>query len=97
MGVSRLRVYRDIYYTRGMGRNAIDQPIQLGEDEFFVLGDNSPGSNDGRNWLQGAIQRSQLIGKPFVVHLPSRPGRISLGGFTRYIRVPDFSRIRYIR
>jgi hypothetical protein len=62
-----------------------------------VLGDNSPVSNDGRSWPQGAIKRSQLIGKPFVVHLPSRPGRISFGGFTRYIRVPDFSRIRYIR
>jgi signal peptidase I/rubredoxin len=95
--VSQLRVYRDIYYTRGQGRNAIDQPIELGPDEFFVLGDNSPVSNDGRSWTQAAIKRSQLIGKPFVVHLPSRPGRISLGRFTRYIRVPDFSRIRYIR
>ncbi|HEV8068556.1 MAG TPA: S26 family signal peptidase [Planctomycetaceae bacterium] len=95
--VSRLRIYRDIYYTRGQGRNGVDQPIQLGADEFFVLGDNSPVSNDGRSWPQGAIKRSQLIGKPFVVHLPSRPGRISFGGFTRYIRVPDFSRIRYIR
>jgi hypothetical protein len=97
VGVAHLRVYRDIYYTRGQGRNAIDQPIQLGPDEFFVLGDNSPISNDGRSWPLGAIKRSQLIGKPLVVHLPSRPGRISLGGFTRYIRVPDFSRIRYIR
>jgi len=95
--ISRLRVYRDIYYTRGQGRNASDEPLQLGPDEFFVLGDNSPVSNDGRSWAQPAIKRSQLIGKPFIVHLPSRPGRISLGSFTRYIRVPDFSRIRYIR
>jgi signal peptidase I/rubredoxin len=95
--VSRLRVYRDIYYTRGQGRNASDQPIQLGPDEFFVLGDNSPVSNDGRSWAHAAIKQSQLIGKPLVVHLPSRPGRISLGGFTRYIRVPDFGQIRYIR
>jgi signal peptidase I/rubredoxin len=95
--VSRLSVYRDIYYTRGGGRNASDQPIQLGADEYFVLGDNSPVSNDGRSWVQGAIKQSQLLGKPFVVHLPSRPGRISIGGYTRYIRVPDFSRIRYIR
>jgi signal peptidase I len=94
--VSWLRVYRDIYYTRGQGRNAVDRPIELGPDEFFVLGDNSPVSNDGRSWPQGAIKRSQLIGKPLVVHLPSRPGRVSLGGYTRYIRIPDFSRIRYI-
>jgi signal peptidase I len=95
--VSGLKVFRDIYYTRGGGRNASDQPIQLAADEYFVLGDNSPVSNDGRSWAHGAIKRSQLLGKPFVVHLPSRPGRISIGGFTRYIRVPDFSRIRYIR
>jgi type IV secretory pathway protease TraF len=95
--VSRLRVYRDIYYTRGQGRNAVDRPIELGPDEFFVLGDNSPVSNDGRSWPEGTIKRSQLIGKPLVVHLPSRPGRVSFGGYTRYIRIPDFSRIRYIR
>jgi signal peptidase I/rubredoxin len=95
--VSQLRVYRDIYYTRGSGRNASDQPLQLGADEYFVLGDNSPVSNDGRSWVQPAIKRSQLIGKPFVVHLPSQPGRIGLGRFTRYIRIPDFTQIRYIR
>jgi signal peptidase I len=95
--VSRLRVYRDVYYTRGGGRNGVDQPIQLGPDELFALGDNSPVSNDGRSWQQGAIKLSQLIGKPIVVHLPSRPGRISAGGFTKYIRVPDFEHIRYIR
>ena len=39
----RLKVYRDIYYTRGQGRNAVDRPIQLAADEYFVLGDNSPG------------------------------------------------------
>jgi hypothetical protein len=80
--VSSLRVFRDIYYTRGQGRNAVDRPIELGADDFFVLGDNSPVSNDGRSWPQGAIKQSQLIGKPLLVHLPSRPGRVSLGGYT---------------
>jgi len=92
-----LKVYRDIYYTRGQGRNAVDRPIQLAADEYFVLGDNSPVSNDGRSWVDGAVHESQLIGKPIVVHLPSRPGEFTLFGHTRYIRIPDFSRMRYIR
>jgi signal peptidase I len=95
--ISGLQVFRDIYYTRGQGRNAIDRPIHLAGDEYFVLGDNSPVSNDGRSWVDGAVRESQLIGKPLVVHLPSRPGEFTLFGHTRYIRIPDFSRMRYIR
>jgi signal peptidase I len=95
--VSALKVFRDIYYTRGQGRNGVDRPFRLAANEYFVLGDNSPVSNDGRSWIEGAVQESQLIGKPLVVHLPSRPGEFTLFGHTRYIRIPDFSRMRYIR
>jgi signal peptidase I len=95
--VAALKVYRDIHYTRGQGRNGIDRPIRLAADEYFVLGDNSPVSNDGRSWIDGAVRESQLIGKPLVVHLPSRPGEFTVGGHTRYIRIPDFHRMRYIR
>jgi hypothetical protein len=31
------------------------------------------------------------------VHLPSRPGRLELGGHVTHVRVPDFSKVRYIR
>ncbi len=95
--VSALKVYRDIHYTRGQGRNGVDRPIRLAANEYFVLGDNSPVSNDGRSWADGAVQESQLIGKPLVVHLPSRPGEFTIGGHARYIRIPDFRRMRYIR
>jgi len=95
--VAALKVYRDIHYTRGQGRNGVDRPIRLAANEYFVLGDNSPVSNDGRSWVDGAVPESQLIGKPLVVHLPSRPGEFTLGGHTRYIRIPDFHRMRYIR
>jgi signal peptidase I len=95
--LSALKVYRDIHYTRGQGRNGVDRPIPLAANEYFVLGDNSPVSNDGRSWSDGAVQESQLIGKPLVVHLPSRPGQFTVGGHTRYIRIPDFRRMRYIR
>lgn len=62
-----------------------------------MLGDNSPVSIDSRSWDDPAVHRSMLIGKPFLVHLPSRPGRLWWGGQDRYFRVPDLARIRYIR
>jgi signal peptidase I len=46
------------------GRHGNQHPHRLGEDEFFVLGDNSPASNDSRHWPDPAVKRSALIGKP---------------------------------
>lgn len=92
--MSELRVYRDIYYTpKADDRRSFD----LEGDEFFVLGDNSPVSLDSRCWEEPAVHRRDLIGKPLVVHLPSRQGKLTLFGETRYVRIPDFSRVRYIR
>ncbi|WP_197443926.1 signal peptidase I [Maioricimonas rarisocia] len=94
--VSGVQVFRDVYYTP---RNRLNEQttFELHEDEFFVLGDNSPVSIDSRSWDHPAVHRSMLIGKPFLVHLPSRPGRLWWGGEDRYFRVPDLARIRYIR
>ena len=71
--------------------------LRSADDEYFALGDNSPVSVDSRCWESPGVPERSLIGKPFVVHLPSRPGRIALGGKVTYVRVPDFSRVRYIR
>ncbi len=97
VSVSDLTLYRDVYYTRGDGRNGVTEPYQLGSDEYFFLGDNSPVSLDSRSWLDAVVRDNNLIGKPFLVHLPSRPGRVRLGSTERHIRVPDWGRIRYIR
>ncbi len=100
--VHRLRVYRDIYYTDGLhdypGRAfGVGEPYQLGPDEYFVLGDNSPISNDSRFWPKSPVVHAEmLLGKPFLVHLPSQAVPLRVFGNETYW-VPDLREIRYIR
>jgi signal peptidase I len=91
--ISQLTIHRDVYYTE-KGQN---QVFQLKKDEFYVLGDNSPISYDSRRWTNGAVHKKYFLGKPFIVHLPSKPARLKIGNKETYIRMPDFKRIRYIR
>lgn len=96
--VSSLKLFRDVFYTAGEGRRAFDAPFQLRAGEFFALGDNSPVSFDSRSWPEGRILTDDLFqGKPFLVHLPSRNRRLQIGGWRADIRIPEYSRIRYIR
>jgi len=101
MVMDRLRVYRDVYYTEAPFA-ASGQPLAgrgasscvLGRDEYFVLGDNSPISEDSRTWPEDRfVGLKSFEGKPFVVIYPSC--EIILGGWN--IQVPDLARIRYIR
>jgi signal peptidase I len=95
--IEDLKVLRDVYYTRPLGladRWGSDTPVVLGEDEYFVLGDNSAVSEDSRTWPDGpAVLAQQLIGKAFLVHLPVRKRRVLGWDFS----VPDIARVRYIR
>ena len=95
--VRNLRLYRDVYYTNNVGERGVSRPLTLGPEELFVLGDNSPVSRDSRCWTDGLVlHRDLLLGKPLVVHLPSRRHRIQLGGWQTEVRIPEPSRIRYI-
>lgn len=101
--VQELRLYRDVYYQPRSDETAESQddhskPVRYrpGSDAFFVLGDNSAVSIDSRVWKRPGVPREALIGKPFLVHLPSRQGRIEWGGEVRAVRLPDFSRIRVV-
>ena len=41
-------------------------PIELGEDEYFVMGDNRNNSKDSRFESVGLIQRDKIIGRAWV-------------------------------
>jgi signal peptidase I len=100
--LSEIRVYRDIYYTDTLANtprqaHGMRSGVKLGGDEFFVLGDNSPVSNDSRFWTDGPVVRgSMFVGKPFLVHLPGELVPLKLLGRS-VCWVPDPRRIRYIR
>ena len=76
-------LYRDIYY-RGEEADAVrataDKPFTLKDDEFFVCGDNSNNSSDGRMWdipgignnghqyRPGTVPREYMMGKAVMVY-----------------------------
>lgn len=85
-------VFRDIYYTsynphgpRGTASHATEgKPFQLRQEEYFVLGDNSPNSEDARWWpapttasrgqkppRAGVVPSDYLMGKALLVYWPA--------------------------
>ncbi|MBL8809377.1 MAG: signal peptidase I [Planctomycetaceae bacterium] len=95
--VKQLQMFRDVFYTPGRRKHGVNEGYKIPELCYFVQGDNSPVSSDSRNWTNPCVPHTALIGKPFLVHLPSRPGVIEFGGFRWPLRIPDWGRIRYIR
>lgn len=100
--IRHLRVYRDVYYTPQLAGSmrpghAVEAPYVLGSGEYFMLGDNSPVSNDSRFWSHGPIVAADaLIGRPFLVHVPSQVMPVRVFGRDLFW-IPDFREIRYIR
>ncbi len=110
--LSHIAIFRDIHYTakrspnsREQGRATQGNAFKLEDDEFFVLGDNSPNSEDGRWWRakgkgnngrfyrQGVVPRDYLVGKALFVYWPSgfRPFSKS-----RFAVIPNVGRMRFI-
>jgi signal peptidase I len=85
--LAHVALFRDLYYTsegQSSGRAVEGKPFTLNADEFFVLGDNSPNSEDGRWWPEprvasrgmeppraGVVPRYYLVGKALFVYWPS--------------------------
>ena len=110
--LSHVAVFRDIHYTAAEfasgpkpARATEGNPITLGKDEFFVLGDNSPNSQDGRLWdepgignngrfyRKGIVPRDYLIGKALFVYWPSG---FKLFAKSRFAVIPNVGQIRFI-
>lgn len=57
----------DIYGAEVMREaNIAAEPIALGEDEYFVLGDNRNHSSDSRDPSVGVLTREDLLGRAWV-------------------------------
>jgi signal peptidase I len=69
--VRHLRLGRDVHYA-ATGTNGVGAPCQLGPDEYFLLGDNSAHSEDSRFWPRPGVPERCFLGKPFLLHQPSR-------------------------
>jgi len=111
--LSHIAIFRDIHYTKVKfansyehGRATKEDPFVLGQDEFFVLGDNSPNSEDGRWWNRagvankglpeyrvGIVPRNYLVGKALFVYWPS--GFKPFADFPVSI-IPNIGRMRLI-
>lgn len=55
---------REVIRPDFVGRAA--EPIALGEDEYFVMGDNRNNSSDSRTDVVGNIHRKDIIGRAWV-------------------------------
>ena len=57
----------DIYGREVMDEPGIaEEPIKLGSDEYFVLGDNRNHSQHSLNPYVGVLKRSDLLGRAFI-------------------------------
>jgi len=111
--LSHVAIFRDIHYTAKRFPNSPEEgraiegtPFTLAENEFFVLGDNSPNSQDGRWWnrlgrankglsayTEGIVPRDYLVGKALFVYWPM--------GFKLFAKdplglIPNIGQLRFI-
>jgi signal peptidase I len=73
--------------------------FQLAADQFFVLGDNSPASADGRLWPgQHFVEREMMIGKALFIYWPHGLYHIPGTGIPfPYGMFPNFKDMGFVR
>jgi signal peptidase I len=57
--------------------NGGDMQTTLGNDQYFVMGDNRPESSDSRVW--GILPRENIVGRAFLRLLPIESASILPG------------------
>ena len=57
----QFKIYRDVYYFVA-SESSFPSRIRLGDDEYFVLGDNCPVSRDSRSWKSPMLNQDKIIG-----------------------------------
>jgi len=112
-----LELWRDIYYryVRDLddpslpGHGVQGNPIRLGNDEYYVLGDNSPKSKDSRLWRHvgdhlrdrldaglyhyGTVPADQLVGRAVFVYWPAGYRLFRTGPAI----IPNVGAMRFVR
>jgi signal peptidase I len=98
--IDNVRIFRDIHYT-GTGSHGSHAPVRLGAGQYFMLGDNSPNSDDSRFWSDAddkpvPVPERNFLGKPFLVHMPSRIVNWDVFGRHLEYQAIDWGRIRWL-
>ena len=105
---------RDLYYraVRQAGRyfraTHPTYPVSLTSEQYFMLGDNSAASHDGRSWSRvnpwigesfgyepGVVHHDLILGKAFMVYWPAPYDAQIPPGIK--LPIPDVGRVRFIR
>jgi signal peptidase I len=110
--LSHVSLWRDVYYTpensqdrREITHGRPSNPMKLGPDEYFVMGDNSAGSFDARYWMDavdlpeehlhaesGRVPGRFMLGRAFFVYWPAGYRPLN----TAPALVPNFGDMRLI-
>jgi signal peptidase I len=110
--LAHVAIFRDIHYTAKKfanspeeGRAIAPDPFVLGKDQYFMLGDNSPRSEDSRWWEQrgrgnndktyrkGIVPRDYLVGKALFVYWPMG---YRLFAWDPFGIVPNVGQLRFV-
>ena len=75
--VKGIRLYRDVFYTRGGGDQTQADIYYVQPGHFLCLGDNSAQSSDSRKW--GTVPERLMLGKAVFVFWPALPAPNRVG------------------